>query len=121
MANRVSKVGPGMRLQLGASVLSAARAVDTRLVKARLGRFERVHRTFVTAQRKVDAVEAQLGRAQARLAECEAIQDEAVEALARELVHDGQPRGKPFDAFGAASPSNIIAFGDHRRLPSTRS
>ncbi len=47
MANHASKTGPGMRLQLGASVLSAARAVDTRLVKARLERFGRAHREYV--------------------------------------------------------------------------
>jgi hypothetical protein len=89
-------------------VLAAARAVDTRLVKGRLARFERVHRSFVNAQRKVDAAESQLRAAQARLAECDAIQDEAVETLARALVADGQPRGNPFDAFGAPAPGTLM-------------
>src|SRR2546425_5399662 len=86
MARSKRKNGSGTRLQIGAGVLSAARAIDTRLVKGRLGRFERAHRAYVAAQRKVDAADSQLRSAQARLAECDAVQDEAVETLARALV-----------------------------------
>src|SRR5436309_2391929 len=100
MARSKRKNGSGTRLQIGAGVLSAARAIDTRLVKGRLGRFERAHRAYVAAQRKVDAAESRR-TAQARLAECDAVQDEAVETLARALVADGQPRGNPFEAFAA--------------------
>ena len=107
MAARMKKTSPGTRLQVGAAVLSAARAVDTRLVKARLGRFERVHQQYVNAQRKVDAAESQLRGAQARLAECDAIQDDAVETLARALVADGQARGNPFDTFKAPAPGTL--------------
>ncbi len=107
MATRSRVTSPGLRLQIGASVLSAARAVDTHLVKDRLDRFARVHRTYVNAQRKVDTNESQLRAAQAHLAECDAVQDEAVEALARALVADGQPRGNPFDTFGAPAPGTL--------------
>ena len=114
MATRLRTTSPGLRLQIGASVLSAARAVDTRLVKDRLGRFERVHRSYVNAQRKVDAAESQLRAAQARLAECDAVEGEAVETLARALVADGQPRGNPFDAFGVPAPGTLtrLPFGE---------
>jgi len=112
MARRNRKATSGMRLRLGASVLSAARGVDTRLVKDRLGRFERVHRRYVDAQRKVDAAESQLRAAQARLEESEALQDEAVEMVARTLVMDGEPRANPFEAVGTPAPSVIT------RLPS---
>jgi hypothetical protein len=114
MTRRTNFGSPGVRLQLGASVLSAARAVDTSLVKDRLGRFERVHRTYVNAQKKVDAAEAALRAAQARLAEVDTIQDEAVETVARALVADGQPRGNPFDAFGAPAPGTLtrLPFGE---------
>ena len=54
MARSKRKNGSGTRLQIGAGVLSAARAIDTRPVKGRLGRFERAHRAYVAAQRKVD-------------------------------------------------------------------
>ena len=107
MARSKRKNGSGTRLQIGAGVLSAARAIDTRLVKGRLGRFERAHRAYVAAQRKVDAAESQLRSAQARLAECDAVQDEAVETLARALVADGQPRGNPFEASGAPAPGTL--------------
>ena len=107
MARSKRKNGSGTRLRVGAGVLSAARAIDTRLVKGRLGRFERAHRAYVAAQRKVDAAESQLRSAQARLAECDAVQDEAVETLARALVADGQPRGNPFEAFGAPAPGTL--------------
>jgi len=108
MATRVAKSSPGMRLQLGASVVSAARAVDTRLVKARLGRFARVHGGYVNAQRKVDAAESQLRAAQERLGECDAVQDEAIETLARALVAEGAPRGTPFEGFGGLPPGKLI-------------
>lgn len=107
MAARVRTTSPGTRLQLGASVLSAARAIDTRLVRTRLGRFERVHRNYVNAQRKFESAESQFRAAQTQLVDCDAIQDEAVENLARALVGDGQPRGNPFEAFGAPAPGTL--------------
>jgi len=82
--------------------------VDTRLVKDRLGRFERVHRTFVNAQKKVERRRVQLNAAQARLAECDAVQDEAVDTLARALIADGEPRGNPFDPFGRPAPGTLM-------------
>ena len=98
---------PGTRLQLGASVLTAARAVDTTAVEVRLQRFDQAHRNYVGAQRKLDTAEAQLRAAQTRLAELDAVQDEAVENLACALVTDGQPRGNPFAAFDAPAPGTL--------------
>lgn len=104
------KIGatPGSRLEAGASILAAARTTDTRLVKDRLAAFERAQRAYNDAQQKVDAVEVELTAAQRRLSECDAAQDAAVEVLARALVGDGQPRSKPFAAFGAPSPAAIL-------------
>src|SRR5262245_22102209 len=101
MVNRVKRSSPAKRLERGASVLSGASVVDTRPVKERLERFERVHTQYVDAQQKVDAAETQLEAAKARLAASNTAQEEAVEALARALVTDGQARGNPFEAFGA--------------------
>ncbi len=42
--------GPGVRLGAGASILAAAKAIDTRLVKARLAAFERAHGAYGAAQ-----------------------------------------------------------------------
>ena len=114
MSRKVQGTSPGMRLQLGASVLAAARAVDTRLVEARLASFDRAHRSDVSAQREVDTAESQLRAAQARLAECDVIQDEAVETLARALVADGKPRTNPFEAFDVPAPGTLtrLPFGE---------
>ena len=101
-------MGPGGRRTTGDAILAAARAVDTRLIKARLAAFERVHRAYTTAQGKVEAEDAQLRAGQARVAEFDVAQDEAVENLARMLVADGQPRANPFAAFGAPAPSTLI-------------
>jgi hypothetical protein len=107
MATRVRTTSPGLRLQIGASVLSGARGIDTRPVKARLESFERVHRGYVAAQRKVDVAESQLRDAQARLAECDATQDEAVIALAGALIGEGQPYTNAFEAFGVPAPKTL--------------
>ena len=104
----MATVRNGGRLHTGAAIFAAARAVDTRLVKARLAAFENAHRSYTEAQSKVDAAETQLRAAQAKLGQCDVAQDEAVEALARSLVFDGQPRTNPFAAFGAPAPSKLI-------------
>jgi hypothetical protein len=49
-----------LRLKIGASILAAAGAVDTRPVKRRLARFEREHHRYIEAQRKVAALEPRL-------------------------------------------------------------
>ena len=101
-------VGPGTRRATGDAILAAARAVDTHLIKARLAAFERAHRAYTAAQGKVEAEDGQLRAGQARVAEFDVAQDEAVENLARMLVADGQPRANPFASFGAPAPSTLI-------------
>jgi hypothetical protein len=88
-------------------LLSAAREVDTRLVKDRLQRFEQVHKSYTTAQRKVDAAESQLQATLAGIEKLDAVQDHAVERLACALSNDGEPRRNPFAAFGEESPSVV--------------
>jgi hypothetical protein len=107
MAARTKKARPGMKLKLGASVLAAARALDTRLVKDGLARFQQAHRDYVDAQRKVDAAQSALDAARARVLGLHADQDDAVETLARRLYVDGYPRKNPFTAFAAPSASTI--------------
>ena len=96
-------------LNAGASILAAARTVETRLIKARLAAFERTQRSYSAAHDKVNAAEAQLGAAQTRLGELDADQDEAVDALARALVADGQPLGNPLGAFSPLTPKKLMA------------
>jgi hypothetical protein len=96
-----------MKLKLGASVLAAARALDTHLVKDGLARFQQAHRDYVDAQRKVDAAQSALDAARAQVLKLHAVQDHAVETLARSLSADGYPRKNPFTGFAAPSPSTI--------------
>ncbi len=110
MANLMKRTSPGVRLQLGASVLTAAKTLDTRSVKERLDRFEHVHQAYVEAQQKLDAAESQLGTAQARLAKRDAALGKAVETLACELVTEDH-RTDPFETFGAPAPGAL------KRLP----
>ncbi len=98
------------RLQIGAAIFAAAKAVDTRLVKARLAAFEGAHRSYAEAQQKVDAAEAQLRAAQAKLGQCDVAQNEALEPLVRSLIFDGQPRANPFAAFGPLIPSKAMSL-----------
>jgi hypothetical protein len=98
------------QLGAGASILAAARTVDTRLIKARLAAFEHTHRTFSSTHDKVHAAEAHLSAAQTQLGELDADQDEAVDALARALIVDGQPRQNPFAAFGPLAPGKLMAL-----------
>ena len=51
MATRISGKTSTWRLRLGESVLSAARAIDTSPVKARLEDFGRAHHEYAEAQR----------------------------------------------------------------------
>jgi len=97
------------QLNAGASILAAARTVDTRLVKGRLAAFERAQRSYSTVHDKVSAAEAVLNAATTRLGELNADQHDAIDALARALIADGEPRTNPFRAFGPLPPGKLIA------------
>jgi hypothetical protein len=97
------------QLNAGASILAAARTIDTRLVKARLAAFERAQRTYSAAHDKVSAAEAALDAVTARLGELDADQDDAVDALARALIAEGQPRSNPFHDFSPLAPGKLMA------------
>lgn len=106
---KTKKLGVNLtgRLETGAAILAAARTVDTSLVKARLGAFASAQRSYVNAQRQVEAAGAAAREGQVRLTRRDAEQDEAVEGLACALIASRQPRGMPFAAFGAEAPSLI--------------
>ncbi len=98
-------MGPGNRLEAGAAILAAAQVVDTAPIKLRLAAFLAAHRSYIGAQGKVDSAAADARAAQAKVARREADVHAAVEALALALINDGQPRTKPFAAFGSLTPS----------------
>jgi hypothetical protein len=109
MATQVKRgISPGKRLALGTSVLSGAKGVDTSPVKDRLGRFERVHRTYASTQRKVDAIQSALRAAQSRGARRRAAQQKALDALAGALIMEGKSKANPFESFGKPPPSVLM-------------
>ncbi len=95
------------RLKLGAAVLAAAEVVDTKLVATRLTAFAEAQLSYFEAERKVDDAETRLEAEKLKVAQLGADHDDALEALARCLVSEGQPRSNPFDAFGTGAPSAI--------------
>lgn len=104
MTARTKKARPGMRLELGTSVLAAARAVDTRLVERRLRRFELAHQRYVDAQRKVAAARSAFDGARAQMRSLRAVQRDALERLACALDRRSK---NPFGPFGLQSPWTI--------------
>jgi hypothetical protein len=98
----------GARLRLGSSVLTAARSVNTHPVQVRLEAFGRAQRSYAAAQERVDVAEAALRVAQAKVAQRDREQDEAVELLARALVAEGQSRAKPFAGCGGPTPAALM-------------
>jgi hypothetical protein len=99
---------PGTRLRMGIAVLTAAKAINTKPVRARLLAFIRAQGDFATAQTKVEKAEAALSAAEASVVECDQQQDEAVEVLARALINEGQSRTKPFAGCGGPTPAAIM-------------
>jgi hypothetical protein len=107
MATRNSRTSAPWRLRRGESILSAARAIDTNPVKARLKRFERAHQDYAGAHQKVETAEAQLRTTEIRVETCDAVQDKAVAALTGALIADGQPFGNALAPFGALPISKL--------------
>ena len=99
---------PGTRLRFGAAVLTAAKSANVKPVQARLEGFARVQGDFAAAHARVEKAEAALAAAEARVAQRDREQDEAVERLARALINEGQSRTKPFAGCGGPTPAALM-------------
>jgi hypothetical protein len=110
---------PATRLQAGASILAAARTVDTHLIEARLAAFERAQNEYKSAHDEVGAAEARRLAAEAALSELGADQDHVVDALARALVADGLSRGNPFETYGP-SPGEFLRMQEAAEVKAVR-
>src|SRR5438045_3597131 len=99
------RLGPGERAKIGAAVLAAAETVDTRLVERRLTAFAATHRRYLEAQRAVEVLEGKVAAAAAVVKRCDGEQDAALDALARALIRERQPRANPFRGLGVPSPA----------------
>ena len=102
---------PGTRIAAGDSVFDAAESVDTKPVANRLAGFKKVHGVYTAADAGVKKAGEALQKQQARVAEADVTQDEAVGDLAVALPNDGLPRVNPFKPFGAPSPTSLQKLG----------
>ena len=102
---------PGTRIAAGDSVFDAAESVDTKPVAGRLAGFKKVHAAYCAADAGVKKAGEALQKQQAKAAEADVIQDEALDDLAVALPADGLPRVNPFKPFGAPSLTALQGLG----------
>jgi hypothetical protein len=102
---------PGTRIAAGDSVLEAATTVDTTPIAGRLAGFKKAHTSYSTADAGVKKAGEALQKQQAKVAEADVTQDEAVMGLAVALPLDGLPRANPFKPFGAPAPTTVQGLG----------
>jgi hypothetical protein len=111
MATLQSGYSPGTRIDTGDSVISASASVNTKSIAKRLGAFKTAHAAYRAADAQVKKAMDALQKQQAKVAEADVDQDDAVNELATELPRDGLPRVNPFKPFGAPAPSVLCGMG----------
>lgn len=99
------------RLAAGDALIAATGTVNTRPISAKLTAFARAHTSLRKATDALGVVEAKLIAAQQKVAEADADQDLAVDALANALVTIGQPRTRPFEGLSPLAPSRVRQLG----------
>lgn len=103
-------VSSSSRLRRGVGILASMKTLDTKRVDDRLNALARVQEGLLVSQTALDIAEAKVKDARDRIDACDEEQCRAVEVLARALVADGQPRDKPFAAFGGPPPGKLKAL-----------
>lgn len=98
------------RLQVGLSILAAARTINSKLISARLAAFEAAQNGYQDAHEKVGGAEMRQRTAKTATKELVADLRKALQAVIRGLINDGQPRLNPFEAFGVAAPAALMAL-----------
>lgn len=98
---------PGNRIEAGQQLVERAKAVKPTAVKPRFTAFASIHKLYAAAHAKVGKADRALQKQQAKLAEADVLQDEAVARLAAKLPADGLPRTQPFKPFGFTRPSAL--------------
>lgn len=102
---------PGTRIAAGDSVIEAAKSIETKAVAVRLAGFAKAHSSYSVADAGVKKTSEALQKQQARVAEADVTQDDAVVDLAIALPADGLPRLNPFKPFGAPAPATLQGLG----------
>jgi len=101
---------PGGRLKNGAAILAAGETVDVTLVQKRLDEFTREHMAYTGAHGEVQAALTLLRERQPALEQRNRELNDLVDELAKRVALDGHTRTNPFAAYGAATPSAIMAL-----------
>lgn len=106
---------PGSRIDVGDAILAAGATTDTKAVKGELAAFTKAHRDYGKAEAAVEKAAGQKRKQEARVAELDLEQDEAVARLAASATADGLPKANPFKPLDAnkpiPSPSAIQKMG----------
>jgi hypothetical protein len=108
MATLQPRLSPGSRLEAGRHVIERASGVSTKPIKTRFDAFKKSFTQFEAAETNVGKAAQALQAADSHVAELDAIQDEAVIALAAAMAGDGAPRVNPFKPLGFPAPTNIV-------------
>jgi hypothetical protein len=111
MATLQSGSSPKQRVEVGDAIFAAAKSVDIKPIAKRFGDFSKVHAAYRGAAGKVEQANIALGAQQAKIAEADVDQDEAVLDLASALAGDGLPRQNPFKPLGTVAPAQLCKLG----------
>lgn len=105
------------RRVVGAALLEAASALDTRSIAVKLAQFRKAQQNLAKAEDALAAAEARLIDAQRDVAEFDNDQDAAVAALASSLIAVGQPRINPFRKLSKYAPARMqeIGYGEEAK------
>lgn len=120
MDRRLPRQRPGARLRAGQRLLIRCHLADTSLITARLQHFTAAHDDYAAAQKAVLAARRDVVEQRARLASLDAARNDAIDALARALALDGQPRMRPLSAYCKTSPSLLKRMAANRKAQTLR-
>ncbi len=101
------RLNPGSRLEAGNYVTERATSVSIAPIKSRFDAFKKSFAQFQSAEANVSKADDAARAASTKVAELDAVQDEAVFALASAMAGDGAPRANPFKPLGFAAPAEV--------------
>jgi hypothetical protein len=111
MATLQSVHNPSGRIETGNLVLSAATSVARAPIAKPLKAFTSAHKAFSAADARVVKADEDVRKQQEVVGMRDAMQDLAVDTLARQLIAAGSPKANPFKPHGFEAPSTIQTMG----------
>ena len=111
MATLQAVHNPSGRIDTGNLVLSAATSVASAPIAKPLKAFTSAHKAFASADARVVKADENVRKQQEVVGMRDAMQDLAIDALARQLIASGAPKANPFKPLGFAAPSTLQNMG----------